>query len=250
MHRRSEIEPVVDAGANDILGEGDADSDGAAAARRRARLAAKIDVEIFYLGGPVLPQDPLYAGADGPANLGRGTKRIPAAGSNLAIGGGGATRRVEEQAIERVAGAAAQCGEPMALTYAAALVRPIAITLDAGYKMIPLVIGADRAAGLKPVHAEGAVSLKYCRVGKKTLADSIAAVDAEIDTAPIVDRRRGRNIVGGWDWRRYRWRRKIGRDRPSPDCERECSRNPNSFHSLTPPRVTPRRLIRPRYKTG
>jgi hypothetical protein len=75
---------------------------------------------------------------------------------NLAIAGGGAARGVKQYAIERIARATAHCGEPIATAYGAALFRPIAIALDAEHEMTPLVIGTDRAADLKPVHAEGA----------------------------------------------------------------------------------------------
>ena len=153
--RRSEIELVVETGANDVLGERNAA--GNDATRNRAGLVAKIDVEVLAFSAPVLRQGHFDAGAESPANSGgaavgrRLRRRKP--GDWRARG---AARGIKQYAVERLAAAGTQCGEPIAPARGAALFRPIAIGLDAEHEMTPLEIGADRTPDLKPVHAEGA----------------------------------------------------------------------------------------------
>jgi hypothetical protein len=78
------------------------------------------------------------------------------ANSTPPIAEGGAAGPIDKEPIERIAGAAAHRGEPIALGCAtvttagviggAIEVRPVAISLDADHELAPLVIAAERAA--------------------------------------------------------------------------------------------------------
>ena len=82
---------------------------------------------------------------------------------SLEIAESAAARGIEQEAIERVAGADARGGEPIALGGATgnkcggaggAEVLPVAVALDPDYELAPLVIGAERAAGEPGAGAE------------------------------------------------------------------------------------------------
>ena len=196
--RRVLPEFVVDAGTDDVLGERDGRSC-AGATREWAGLVAKIDVEVFDLGGPVRRECEFDAPACSPTRLCRAAERQHTRGS-LEIAESGAARPVDQKAVKRIAGTAARGGEPVALGGAtgegatasdgvggAIEVRPVAIGLDAQHELAPLVIAANRAADQEAVRAEVAGRAKY-GIGPVAVTESIAAVDADIDAGPTEHR--------------------------------------------------------------
>ena len=188
--------------------------DTAAATRHAARGVCKIDEQIFELGGPVRPDGVFDADARGPAGLCRAAEGERARGG-LDVGEGGAAGAVEQHAIPRPAGTAAHSREPIALGGAAdararcieggaAEIRPVAVAFDAQHPRPDLVIEAHGAADQRA--ADGEIAGRSVNgIGPVAIAEGAAAVDAEIEAGPVVNRN---DLEVG----RRSWRRQIGRE--------------------------------------
>src|ERR1041385_4520215 len=105
-------ELVVQAGPDDVFLEGDVVRWRACEAGRAIE-AAEIDVEIFELGRPVAEEGIFDASAQGPAGPGRAAaRRRRIVVVRLYVAEGHAAGDVRQEAINRIAHAAANRGEP------------------------------------------------------------------------------------------------------------------------------------------
>ena len=129
-----------------------------------SRCVAKIDVEIFDLGGPVIGKGPIQARARSPAGL--GVAGGDAVEIRLDIGEGAAGCRIEQRAIRRITNAAASRRQPIVAGLALAAERTdtgSGAGIDAG--IIPMALDAkDKGAGLE-IHAERAADNAAIIVG-------------------------------------------------------------------------------------
>src|SRR5215469_4559682 len=252
----SEVELIVHADADQIFSQADADgnrgasnecSAGSGHARRVNAVkatVAEIDIEPLDLGGPAIGKRPLDTGASGPARLVAGV--AGAIEGRLHIGKSAAGGEIQQDAVCCVAGASAHGGEPV--------IAGLAITAevaDAGSRsgvnggIVPVALDAkDKSAGL-PIDAERAADDAAIIVASPGCATKVAdgvrgpfgvapaptAVDADIDTGPVVDRQDSRNVCG---WRARRRRRQIGSQSRSAKSENDAKKSNDATHDPNP----------------
>src|SRR5579864_6885810 len=213
--RRSKV--IVDAAAHDVGGEryvvGYEQSAGQAAVE-----LAEVDKQIFGLGAPVLGERELDAAAGRPAGIGGvGADEARGRGADIAERGAGGDEG--HDAVRGIAEPAAHGGEPVVAGLAAEWtghriggavdVGPVDVALDADDALAELIVvahgAADQAAG--GVEAAGRVPLRA--------AEAAAAVDADVEAGPVINRKGSRSLVVG---HRCLTRRKIGRRRRARQC--------------------------------
>ena len=224
------IEFEVDARTNEIFSQTDGASNRlahrvgrtngrvrASGSRAVKTRAAEVNEKIFDPSGPIISKGPLDAGAGCPAGLVmRGGD--PAEGC-LHISKGAARSSIEQDAVRGKARASAQCRQPVVaglacpgdvtdrLSSAGINAGIVPIALGAEHKGTRLEVGPERAAD----NAAVVVNSTGHRWENTSRWDGIfgaspppAAIDAEIDTGPIIDRHDGRNVDGRRPRRRRR----------------------------------------------
>jgi hypothetical protein len=191
-------EVIVQAGAHDIVLH--RDIVGRRAATGAAIKLAEIDVEIFGLSAPVAGQRNFNPAADGPAGIG-GAVAGKARSRRLDVTDGETAGQIGHDAAEGVAGAAAHGGEPAiagAATRAAARiaaafeVRPVEIAFEAEHSIAVLPVVTGGAADLAAGRADAGGLTR-----PPGMTPAAAAVGADIETGPVIDRRilRRRRLV-------------------------------------------------------
>ena len=199
-------------------------------------VVAEVDVEIFGLRRPVAGDGELETAADGPADVGF----LIAAEAGLAgadVAEGGTTCDVGHEPVEGVADATADGAEPGVLGLAqcrqaacevgrAVDIGPVEVAFEAEHPVGDLPIVADGAADHPTVDVE--------RAGRvpARLAPGAAAVDADVEAGPVVDRGVDRD-------RPLRDRlvaaRQIGRTGGSSQSQDADARKNYAFHFTHPP---------------
>ena len=223
--RRAGTEFVIEAGAEDIGAKVHVDRPGRAAIADAAAGAAEIDIEIFELGGPVAGDGEFHAAAERPAGAGaaRFRQRIEVRAD---LAEGKTAGEIRHEAVAGEAEAPARGAEPRIFRdaagaragrgRAAVVVRPAEIGFQAPDPDAVLHVEADGAADQPAGGVEIGGAGRPLRV-----APDAAAIDAEIDAAPVEggngDRRRhrrhARRQIGGEGCERGRGERRRGKAR-------------------------------------
>src|SRR4029077_8747465 len=120
-------------------------------------------------------------------------------------------------------------------------ILPVDVALDAEHNRTELIIGADRAAGDRAFDVEPAARTRGR--GPIALAESVAAIEADIEAGPGENRRR-RNVDGRRS-RRWGGGRKVGSEGRGCGSERQCADDQYTLHTclLSGTRINARWLL-------
>src|SRR5262245_32894776 len=194
---------------------------------------AEIDIEVLGLHADVADHADLESDAEGPAGT-----AVAAAGQarpgRIDVASGEAAGDVGHEAVEGVAEAAARGDEPLVARLAAGGAqhvrraldpRPVDVAFGAEHDLVDLPVVADGAAD------EAAGDVELVDAVPLRRAPTAAAVDAEIEAGPVVDR----GVVG-----RRRRRRPVARnvgadgrpDRRARQGQKAYAPNNEAFHYI------------------